>query len=181
MQMKAQIRFIVGLLAVVVGFGSQWNCTITIGDAGNKGGGPPPAPPASYGCMNQHPTYTLGEPPAQDEFTIIIREFKPAEAARAYDLSTELRSRRVYNSIWTQFDGSVVVSVGRYWTEKQAEDKLRALIDRGYHMAHIAKPRTPPVGPVRPVGPQIDIAAVVAMLFIVVLVVLAVSQAKNKS
>lgn len=83
--------------------------------------------------------------------------------------------------IWPQIDGSYVVSVGRYWTEKQAEDKLQAIQDRGYPKAYVAMPKTEK-DIKKPPPPSVDVAGIVAMLIVVTLVVLAVAtQAKNKS
>ncbi|NUO80733.1 hypothetical protein HUU05_11685 [candidate division KSB1 bacterium] len=165
----------------MVGFGSQWNCTIQIGEPGKGQGESPQSPPASHGCMNQHATYTLGETPAQNEYTIIVKEFKAEDYDRACALSAELRAKRVHNMIWPQIDGSYVVSVGRYWTEKQAEDKLQAIQDRGYPKAYVAMPKTEK-DIKKPPPPSVDVAGIVAMLIVVTLVVLAVAtQAKNKS
>ncbi len=187
--MKSHLKLIFSLLAVVIGFGSQWNCTIQIGD-GNKPQevtqAVPQGPSPSSGCVNQMPTYTLGEPPSKDEYTIIVREFMPKKPgdferlwAEAYGVSAELRAKRVHNSVWPQEDGSIAISVGRYFTEKQALDKLPAIQARGYSEAYVAKPKTAKPPPPPPPPPP-DYAGILAVLVIVVLVILGVASQTKK-
>jgi hypothetical protein len=190
---KSNLRLFFSLLAVVIGFGSQWNCTIQIGDGGAKGGGgqaqdagSSTGPSSGSGCFNQMPAYTLGEPPSKEEYTIFVKVYAPKKPgdserfwAEAHGLSAELRAKRIHNSIWPQDDGSIAVSVGRYFTEKQALDKLPALHARGYDEAYVGKPRvaTPPPPPP---PPPPDYAGIVAVLIIVVLVILGVAAQTKK-
>lgn len=192
--MKANLKLFFSLLAVVVGFGSQWNCTIQFGNQTPSGGasGEEAVSPSS-GCMNQMPTYTLGEPPNKDEYTVIAQEFeikesmKDAEIARLWSdaqaVSADLRAKRAHNSVWKQPDGSaIVVSVGRYFTEKQAKDKVPAIIKRGYPNAKVGKPLYPKKKNDRETtgGGSTDWAGIVAMFIIVVLVLLGVSSQTKK-
>lgn len=190
---KSNLKLFFSLLAVVLGFGSQWNCTIQIGEQRPTPPGTDTPPASGSGCVNQMPTYTLGEPPNKDEYTIIAKEFKlskttkPEQEARlwaeAQAVSAQLRARRVHNSIWKQPDGSaIVVSVGRYFTEKQANDKLGAILARGFDEAYVGKP----IYPKKETGGggggtvAVDWAGIVAMLVIVVLVILGVSSQTKK-
>lgn len=189
MHMKSNLKLAVSLVAIVIGFGSQWNCTIQIGNPPNQsGGGGDAQPSAGPGCVNQMPTYTLGEPPSKEEYAIIVKEFKPPKnpaeyerfLAEAQGLSATLRTQRVHNSIWEQFDGAIVVSVGRYFTEKQAEDKLAAIHARGHSKAYVARPRTPKNQPEQPPSPSIDFAGIFALMIIAVLVILGVASQTKK-
>ncbi len=191
LHVKSNLKLFFSLLAVVLGFG----CTIQFGSGAGQqgGGGQEQAAPSGSGCVNQMPTYTLGEPPNKDEYTIIAKEFKltkatkPEQEARLWSeaqaASAYLREKRVHNSVWKQPDGSaIVVSVGRYFTEKQANDKLGAILARGFDEAYVGKPVYPKPrivddgnGPV-----AVDWAGVVAMLVIVVLVILGVSSQTKK-
>ena len=191
--MKANLKLFLSLLAVVVGFGSQWNCTIQFGNQTPSGGasGEEAVSPSS-GCMNQMPTYSLGEPPSKDEYTVIAQEFKikksmkEAEIARLWSeaqaVSADLRAKRAHNSVWMQPDGSaIVVSVGRYFTEKQANDKVSAIQTRGYPDAYVGKPVLPKkIIPPPSGGGSTDWAGIVAMFIIVVLVLLGVSSQTKK-
>lgn len=178
MHMKSNLKLTFSLVAIILGFGSQWNCTIQVGQQN------PPTPqvdppPATYGCMNQQPTYTLGERPSLDEYTIIVQKFKLHEASAAHGLAADLRAKRVHNSVWPDGDKTLAVSVGRYWTKKQAEDKLRGLHERGYTDAYVAKPKAPQVdGP--PPPPPPDWPALFALIMIVVLVILGVASQTKK-
>lgn len=191
--MKANLKLFLSLLAVVVVFGSQSSCTIQV-----AGCGPPPtgtteevASPSS-GCMNQMPTYSLGEPPNKDEYTVIAQEFKIKKSMKEADIarlwseaqavSADLRAKRAHNSVWMHPDGSaIVVSVGRYFTEKQADDKLSAILRRGYPDAHVGKPLYPKKkDDTQTTGGEMDWAGIVAMFIIVVLVLLGVSSQTKK-
>lgn len=175
--MKSNLKLVLSLFAILLGFGSQWNCTIQFGEASAPQQEAAPPPP-SYGCMNQQPVYTLGERPSKDEYTIIVQEFGAKQSAEAHRLSAELRATRVYNSVWPQVDGMIAVSVGRYWTKKQAEDKLRGIHARGYTDAYVAKPKTK--AEKKEEEPKPDYAGLFALMIIVVLVILGVASQTKK-
>lgn len=200
MRMKAHLRLSLSLLAVVIGFGSQWNCTIQIGPpaAPQKPAPKPVAPPPASGCVNQQPTYTLGEEaPLPNEYAIVVGEFKPEKgkeaeaAAAAYQLSAKLREKRVFNSIWKKANGTIMVTVGKYGTRKQAEGKLKAIRDRGFPEACVDQPSSPAdfvvpnaecvdCEPVIVKDDSCPECVVVMFLIIVFVVIVIASHAKNK-
>ena len=185
--MKSNLKLIFSLLAVVIGFGSQWNCTIQIGEK-PPGGSTETTTPSGSGCVNQMPTYTLGEPPNKDEYSIIVKEFKvkkevdyPQFKSAAIAISADLRAKRVHNSVWDRKD-KIYVTVGRYFTENQALAKLPAIQMRGYPDAYVGKPNTDPIEKEDccPPPTTIDWAGVFAMMIIVVLVILAAASQTKK-
>ncbi len=193
MHMKAHLRLLISLFAVVIGFGSQWNCTIQIGPPEapeKKAPAPAPAPAPVSGCVNQQPTYTLGEEaPHPSEYAIVVGKFKPEQKAEAHRLSAELRAKRVFNSVWIKTaDGTIMVTVGRYGTKKQAEDKLKAVRDRGYPEACVDQPSSaadfavanaecPDCEP-KP-KPEPEWPPILIMFTIIVIVVLVVAYSTN--
>lgn len=200
MRMKAHLKLLLSLVAVVIGFGSQWNCTIQIGPpaAPQKPAPKPVPPPPASGCVNQQPTYALGEDaPLPNEYSIVVGQFKPKKgqeaetAAAAYKLSAKLREKRIYNSIWEKADGTIMVTVGKYGTRKQAEEKLKAIRDRGFPDACVDQPSSPAdfvvpnadcpdCEPQPPKDDSCPECVVVMFLIIVFVVILIASQAKNK-
>lgn len=80
------------------------------------------------------PTFSLGEAPSSDEWTIIVGVFFNKDVAEC--VSSKLRAQRVHNSVW-KYEDKWVVSVGRYFTAKQAQDKLEAVRARGWPASYV--------------------------------------------
>ena len=142
--MRSRLLFLLMLFFMVTGFGSQWNCTCFFGDPPKCPECPPP-PKSRLGCFQQLPTTYTHDEPRTYEYTVVVGTFGPLQAGRAHKLAAELREKRIYNHVFQEGNGSWVVSVGRFWTEKQAHETVKALQAKKIPIIAVRQPEAVPL------------------------------------
>ena len=137
--MKSKPLFALLLVAMLFGFGSQWNCICVLEDEHKHGSVTPPPPPPSYGCVDRT-NFSIGAP-APNEYTVIVGVFGHHEYGQAIELAGCLRKDRIRNFLYQTDEGKWVVAVGRYYNEQRAEQMKRVIQSKGYPHAHVRLPK----------------------------------------
>ena len=143
--MKSQSLFTFMMIALLLVFGTHWNCTIEVDHNRNdtKNSSSSAESQKDGGCAGPQPIHVQGSP-QHHEFTVMVGIFRDNDRgeAKAIAISSKLRKQRIKNYVYQQQNSCWVVSIGRFIGESKAKKMKNLLISRGFTDASIHRPLT---------------------------------------